>query len=89
MMGMFSTSMELNEALNDAMNKTCAGLMSADCIKNLTPENLAIIKSYVRLIDAVNDYVCASTKLASSIDDKMDELLKKQNELLRRQEEIH
>lgn len=87
-MGMAMASIELNEALDKAMETTVAGLMDKDCIKNLSPENLAIIQSYIRLVDAVNEYVGASTKLMQSIDEKLDELVKKQNKLLKEQEEI-
>lgn len=73
---MMETATKLNGTIDDAMNmalKAC----SIDMLKSMNEEDLAMFKTYFKIVDAYKEYIIKEAKTLNEINNKLDRLLLK------------
>ena len=73
---MLETSMKLTRATKEAGDLLMKNIFDADAIKNMSAENLELIKSYIKLVELSNEYCIKTAETMNEINNKLDLLLK-------------
>lgn len=73
---MLVTAKKLNVAIDDVMNMALKAY-GMDMVKSMGEDDLAMFKTYLKIVDAYEEYIMKEAETLNEINNKLDKLLSK------------